>query len=66
MTKPRLPRLIELRIPPEVLHHIYSYVPHSTPVHPPSPSLQREIKKLQIGTKKTPMYLKDLDDFVLD
>lgn len=61
MTKPRLPRSIELRIPPEVLHHIYSYVPPLPPVSPPSPSLQRELKKLQTGNKTTPMYLKDLD-----
>lgn len=66
MVKPRLPRELERRIPSEVLHKIYEYVPHSPKLVPASPQLQRELVRLQGGNKKTTMYLRDLDDFVLD
>ena len=62
--KPRLPRDVELRFPPAVLHQIYQFVPR-VPTPKPSPNLQRELEKLQHGAKHTAMYLKDLDDFVI-
>jgi hypothetical protein len=66
MVKPRLPRDIELEFPPEIVHLIYSFIPHTPKTPAPSPRLQNELKKLQNGDKKTSMYLKGLDDFVLD
>jgi hypothetical protein len=65
MPKPRLPRELELFFPSEVLHLIYGYVPPKPPTPAPSPGLQRELERLQYGTKHTAMYLKGLDDFVL-
>lgn len=67
MPKPRLPREIELRIPPDVLHHMYGYLASEPrpPKTPPSPGLQKELTLLQ--TKFNPaMYLFELDDFILD
>ena len=66
MVKSRLPRELELKVPPEVLHVIYSFVAHNLPTPKPSPGLEKELKKLQSGDKKTPMYLKGLEDFVLE
>lgn len=65
MTKPRLPRHLERKLPPEVLHLLYEFVPHLDKAKPPSPSLERELTRLQHGKKQTAMYLKDLDDFIL-
>jgi hypothetical protein len=67
MTKPRLPRVLERKLPPHLLHYVYSFVAHEPspkPAH--SPQLQKELTRLQTGTKKTTMYLMGLDDFVLD
>jgi hypothetical protein len=66
MVKSRLPRDWELKLPSEVLHYMYSFIPHNPSMPKPSPRLQEELKKLQNGDKKTPMYLKGLDDFVLE
>jgi hypothetical protein len=65
MTKPRLPKVLERQLPPEVLHLIYGFVPPLPKPKVPSPNLQRELTRLQHGTKTTAMYLKDLDDFIL-
>jgi hypothetical protein len=66
MVKSRLPREWELKLPPEIVHVIYSFLPHNPKSPAPSPQLQKELQKLQSGDKKTSMYLKGLDDFVLD
>ena len=66
MVKSRLPREIELRFPPEIVHLMYSFLPHNPKPLPPSPQLQQELKKLQSGDKKGSMYLKGFEDFVLD
>lgn len=66
MGKPRLPVEIEQRLPREILYKIYRFVPPLPSPVPPSPQLQRELARLQAGNKKTAMYLKDLDEFVLD
>ncbi len=66
MVKPRLPREIELRFPPEIVHVIYSFLSHTPKTPAPSPRLQSELKRLQHGDKKTSMYLKGFEDFVLD
>jgi len=65
MVKPRLPDKIEKAIPPEIVHLIYSFLPHEEKPKPPSPSLQREVERLQKQPKQTAMYLKGLDDFIL-
>ena len=65
MPKPRLPPEIEKLFPSEILHKIYAFLP-PIPTPKPSPSLQIQVEKLQKGNKKTAMYLKGLDDFVLD
>jgi hypothetical protein len=67
MVKPRLPRTIESRLPPHMLHYLYSFVAHEPSPKPKySPQLQKELVRLQSGNKKTSMYLIGLDDFVLD
>lgn len=66
MGKPRLPLGLEYRFPREILHLIYRFVPPLPSPKHPSPQLQKELMRLQSGNKKTAMYLKDLDDFVLD
>jgi hypothetical protein len=63
--KPRLPRELELLLPPEIVHVIYQYL-DASPKPKPLSGLQREVEKLQRSPKKqTAMYLKGLDDFIL-
>lgn len=69
--RPRLPYEIEQKLPECLLRYLYTFVPKTSPSPPPSPSpsLQREITALQKRSppsKKAPMYLFGLDDFVLD
>lgn len=70
--KPRLPAEIELRFPPSLLHEIYKFVPKTESKSPPSyhssPVFQKDMKKIQnLKLKgKSEMYLRDLEDFVLD
>ena len=61
--KPELPPEIAERFPEELVRLIMSFVP-SSPTW--SPSLQRELRALPTPGKVSPMYLMDLDDFVLD
>ena len=64
--KPRLPDEIEARLPPDLVRHIYRFIPHTvkkTP--PPRPDVQRELKKLYSSPKLTAMAFYGLDDFVL-
>lgn len=66
--KPRLPREIEVLFPSVLLTKIYKYVPKSPKPTPVSPSLQRELERLQRSPKReswNAMFLYGLDDFVL-
>jgi len=51
-------------IPTELQELIISFVPKKPKSKQPA-GLQRELEKLQRSPKRTPMYLKGLDDFVL-
>jgi hypothetical protein len=66
--KPRLPREIELSLPADVVWYIYRFVPHLPPKKEYSPSLQKELTRIQNtllhGKKET--YLRELEEFVLD
>lgn len=66
--KPRLPVCIEKQMPPELLHLIYSFVPPLDKPVPPSPSLQRELFRIQKLTLKGKLgsYMRGFMDFVLD
>jgi hypothetical protein len=68
--KPQLPDEIRLALPSEIVHHIYSYVPHMEKESPktPSPSLQKELQRIQsVRLKgKSAMYMKEFEDFCLD
>ena len=63
--KPRLPREVELLFPIEIVSKIYKYVPKPRKPTPVSPSLQRELERLQRSPKRNSMDLYGLDDFVL-
>lgn len=63
--KPRLPKEIEKRLPSEIVHFIYQFVPHKPKPSPPMPGLQKQLTKLQKSPKLTSMGLYNLDDFVL-
>ena len=67
--KPRLLPEIEARFPDAVLKTIYGFIPHEpkkkrTP--PASPSLQRELKRIQSSPKMTAMGMYRLEDFLLE
>jgi hypothetical protein len=67
--RPRLPVEIERIFPSEIVHHIYTFVPHQRKESiEKSPTFHKEMKKIQSsplkGVKGTFMY--DLDDFCLD
>lgn len=68
--KPRLPKILEDELPADVLHYMYQFVPHMKKVKTPqtSPQLEKDLRKIQstVLKGKNAMYLKDLDDFVLD
>ena len=69
-SKPQLPIEIQNLLPKELVSLIHSFVPNYEKVTPklPSPSLQKELMKIQ-NTKlhgKSPTYLYDLEDFCLD
>ena len=67
----KLPYPLEQRFPVDVVRLIYSYLPPN-PVRkytfPTSPSLQRELYRIQLLhlRGKSTMYMKTLDEFVLD
>lgn len=68
MVKPRLPQMIEKKLSPEILHHIYEFVPHLHKEEQFSPSLQRElfrIQNLRLNGKDS-TYMRGLIDFTLD
>jgi hypothetical protein len=68
--KPRLPRELEKELPREVLHYMYSFVPHMPKKTSPSvsPQLEKDLRAIQSaelrGMKGT--YLRELEDFILD
>ena len=66
--KPRLPYVIEQQLPEDIVKYIATFVPHyPKPTTPKiSPSLEKELQKIQtIQLRgKSPMYMKDLDDFI--
>ena len=65
--KPRLPRELELQLPPEIVHLIYGFLEPLPSPKPPAAGLQKALEKLQKASPKhqTAMYLKGLDDFIL-
>ena len=65
MGKPRLPREVELFFPVEIVIKIYTYIPKLPKTRLPSPSLQREVERLQRSPKRNAMDLYGLDDFIL-
>jgi hypothetical protein len=64
-SKPRLPDILEAKLPGDVLRHLYRFVPKPKKSPPPSPSYQRALEKLQASPKRTAMDLYGLDDFIL-
>jgi hypothetical protein len=73
--KPRLPREIELLLPPEICHEIYLYLTkHDSPSHSKPPSYQSSPQFMKDMTKiqhmklrgKSPHFMKGLEDFILD
>jgi hypothetical protein len=73
--KPQLPREIEALLPDYIVRRIYEFVPHlpkpkKSPAFPitVSPCMERDLRLLPHKTLrgKNEMYLKELDDFVLD
>jgi hypothetical protein len=68
--KPHLPDEIRLTLPCEIVHHIYSFLPHMEKETPKtvSPSLQKELKRIQNMRLrgKSSTYMKDFEDFCLD
>lgn len=68
--RPKLPNEIEKLFSEDVVKHIYSYVPYPKKQSSPnsSPSLQKELTKIQSIklSGKSGMYMKDLEDFLLD
>lgn len=69
--KPQLPEELRNKLPKELVRHIQSYVPpyeEKKSPKTPSPSLQKELIKIQSITLKgkSAMYMKELEDFCLD
>jgi hypothetical protein len=66
----KLPEAIEQLYPEDIIKHIYSYIPYPKKQSSPnsSPSLQKELQKIQSIklSGKSAMYMKDLEDFLLD
>lgn len=65
MTKPRLPVVIEVIFPVEVIRRLYSFVPHFPKPSPPISGLQRALERIQKSPKRNSMDLYGLEDFVL-
>ncbi len=65
--KPELPDQIKQRFPKEVVGLIMKFVSHLPKEKMPSPNLQRELERLQRSPLrgKNEMYLRGLDDFIL-
>jgi len=70
MVKAKLPEEVALCFPSDVLKRIDSYLPHIKKEKSPktSPNLEKELRRLQSKCLKgmSPMYMMDLEDFILD
>jgi hypothetical protein len=67
--KPKLPSVLEVMLPEDVVNYIYKFVPHHKKVKKEhSPSLQRELMRIQTVTLggKSASYMKGLSAFCLD
>ena len=67
--RPRLPPEVERMLPSELVHLIYTYVPHEKKeVIRYDFTLQKELTKIQVSPKsgKISTYMKGLEDFCLD
>ena len=72
--KPELPKEIQSLLPQAIIYKINSYVPHLPKPKPPSmvcsysPELAKNLQRIQQNALKgkNNMYLRELDDFVLD
>lgn len=69
--KPKLPSDVEYLLPEDVVRYLYTFVPHyekKKKSPPPSPSLQKELLRIQTKSfkGKNEMYMYDFMDFVLD
>jgi hypothetical protein len=67
MVKPRLPTMIEARLPSHLLGYLYRFVPHLPPVKKQrwAAGTQLAVLKLQQSPKRTPMDLIGLEDFII-
>jgi hypothetical protein len=65
-SKPRLPGVLEAKLPEDVLRHLYRFVPKPKKSQPPSASYQRALEMLQKSPKRNAMDLYGLDDFILN
>jgi hypothetical protein len=67
--RPRLPKEIELIFPSELVHLIYTFVPHEPKEKKKeySPTLQKDLWKIQTSAigRNNAMFMKGLDDFCL-
>lgn len=66
--KPELPMTIQLKFPVEIVSVINSFVPHFPKKKEVSPTLQRELERIQRSPLKgkNEMYMKTFEDFILD
>lgn len=68
--KERLPKHLELQLPPEIVHIVYTFLPPIPKKSPktPSPQMEKDLRKIQNSHLKgvDPMYLRDLEYFLLD
>ncbi len=69
-SKPELPAEIAALFPPAIVKLIHSFVPRN-PKHrstPASPALERDLRRIQARSLRgaSEMYLRDLEDFVLE
>jgi hypothetical protein len=68
--KPELPVEIAEKFPPELVRLIYEFVPHfqKIPKKETSPALEKDLRRIQYLklNGKNQMYLRDLDDFILN
>jgi hypothetical protein len=68
--KERLPKHLELQLPPEIVHIVYTFLPPipKQPPKTPSPQMEKDLRKIQTARLKglNPMYMRDLEEFMLD
>jgi hypothetical protein len=69
--KPRLPKVLEAKFSPLILHHIYSFLPiikKEEHIVARSPNAIRDLKKIQYKLLNglDEYFLRDLEDFMLE